>query len=99
MISKQLKYADASTNTWDRPFNGSKPKNIKVRAEDWRSNRHAFSGSDSGQNASVETQIADDALQIEALVPWWAAIFDPAIEGLDGTMRDGCSLTKARPDF
>lgn len=53
---------------------------IQVEAEGWRGNRRVFSGSGYGQKASVEIQVADDVLQIEALVPWMAGMFAPVIE-------------------
>jgi predicted metal-dependent hydrolase len=55
---------------------------IQVEAEDWFGNRRAFSGSGYGQKASVAIQVTDDALQIEALVPWMASLFAPVIEAV-----------------
>lgn len=55
---------------------------IQVEAEDWFGNRRAFAGRGYGQTASVAIQVADDALQIEALVPWMAGMFAPVIEAV-----------------
>jgi len=55
---------------------------IQVEAEDWFGNRRAFAGRGYGQTASIAIQVADDALQIEALVPWMAGMFAPVIEAV-----------------
>lgn len=55
---------------------------IQVEAESWSGNRRAFSGSGYGQKASVAIQVADDALHVEALVPWMAGMLAPVIEAV-----------------
>jgi len=55
---------------------------IQVEAEAWFGNRRAFSGSGYGQKASLAIQVADDALEVEALVPWIAGMFAPVIEAV-----------------
>ncbi|MGX9981068.1 polyhydroxyalkanoic acid system family protein [Methylobacterium fujisawaense] len=55
---------------------------IQVEAEDWLGSRRAFAGRGYGQRAKVAIQVADEALQIEALVPWMAGMFAPVIEAV-----------------
>lgn len=55
---------------------------IEVEAKNWLDNCRAFSGRGYGQKASVTIQVAEDMLQIEALVPWVAGVFAPLIESV-----------------
>ncbi|MCY4509682.1 MAG: hypothetical protein OXG35_22360, partial [Acidobacteria bacterium] len=74
----------------DWAFRRLEAEKIRVEAEDWLGNRRAFSGSGYGQTARVAIQVADDALEVEALVPWMASLLPPGIEsggGHDGWGR------------
>ncbi len=53
---------------------------IQVAAEAWSGNRRTFSGSGYGQTASVALAVADDALHVEAHLPWMLGLLTPAIE-------------------
>jgi hypothetical protein len=66
----------------DWAFRRLEAEKIRVEAEDWLGNRRAFSGSGYGQTARVAIQVADDALEVEALVPWMASLFAPVIESV-----------------
>ncbi|MEE7493148.1 polyhydroxyalkanoic acid system family protein [Methylobacterium oryzae] len=66
----------------DWAFRRLEAEKIQVEAEDWVGNRRVFSGSGYGQRARVAIQVADDALEIEALVPWMVSMFAPVIESV-----------------
>lgn len=66
----------------DWAFRRLEKEKIQVEAEDWFGNRRAFSGTGYGQKASVAIQVAEDALEVEALVPWMVGMFAPVIEAI-----------------
>ena len=50
---------------------------IDVEADDWFNNRRAFTASGYGQSGSAAIEVFDDALHVEALVPWVIGVFAP----------------------